>query len=94
MTNKEYHDVCDMFFSLNEHERRKILTMLETLTKKPVQSPHSIIDIALVKSYAYCEEYNPYTGKTEPKEGAVHLKQGFVDGFMTGFAHRMGGGYE
>ena len=54
----------------------------------------SLVNIAIVKGYAYCEEYNPYTGKTEPKQGANYLKQGFVDGFLAGFAHKMGGGHD
>lgn len=51
----------------------------------------SLLNIALVKSYTYTEEYNPYTGKTEPKKGAPFLKEGFVDGFLAGVAYRLGG---
>lgn len=49
----------------------------------------SLHAIATVKAYAYCDEYNPYTGKTEPKHGANYLKQGYVDGFLAGFTHRL-----
>jgi hypothetical protein len=51
----------------------------------------TLLNIALVKSYAYCEEYNPYTGRAEPKQGAPYLKQGYVDGFLAGVAYRLGG---
>lgn len=51
----------------------------------------TLFTIAQVKSYAYCEEYNPYTGKTEPTQGASFLKQGYVDGFIAGFAHKLTG---
>lgn len=66
--------------------------MNKALKKKELDEEFSLFNIAVVKSYAYCEEYNPYTGKTEEKQGAKLLKQGYVDGFLAGFAHRMGGG--
>lgn len=94
MSNKKYNIMCDKILSLNEHERRQVLTMLEDMQKASIESPHSIIDIALVKSYAYCEEYNTATGRTEERNGARFLKQGFTDGFLAGFAHRMGGGHD
>ena len=52
---------------------------------------HTIYDIAIVKSYAYTEEYNPTNGRTEPRKGAVYLKEGFVDGFMAGFTYKFTG---
>ena len=64
------------------------------MTEEEANERHTLFTIALVKAYAYCEEYNPYTGRTEPKHGANYLKEGFVDGFLAGFAHRMGGGNE
>ena len=51
----------------------------------------TIIDIALVKSYAYIEEYNPSTGRTEEKHGARLLKEGYVDGFLAGFEYKFTG---
>jgi hypothetical protein len=53
----------------------------------------ALIDIALVKAYTYCEEYNTATGRVEERGGARLLKQGYVDGFLAGFAHRMVGGH-
>ena len=57
------------------------------------EEQYALIDIALVKSYAYCEEYNTATGRTEERNGARFLKEGFVDGFLAGVAFRMGGGH-
>jgi hypothetical protein len=54
----------------------------------------TLYTIAQVKSYAYCEEYNPYTGRTEQKKGYLLLKEGYVDGFLAGFAHRLTEGEE
>lgn len=51
----------------------------------------SINDIAIVKSYAYCDEYNTNTGKVEPKQGARFLKEGYIDGFLAGFAYKITG---
>lgn len=52
----------------------------------------TLYNIALVKSYAYCEAYNPTNGRCEPKQGERYLKEGYVDGFLAGVAFRMGGG--
>lgn len=60
--------------------------------EEQAKARHSLFEIALVKSYAYTEEYNPTSGRTEPREGALYLKEGYIDGFLAGFAHRMGGG--
>jgi hypothetical protein len=62
------------------------------MTEDEAKERHTLFTIALVKSYTYCEEYNPYTGRTEPKNGANYLKEGYVDGFLAGFTHRLTGG--
>ena len=51
----------------------------------------TIEDIAIVKSYNYCEEYNATTGCITEKHGARFLKQGFIDGFLAGFTHKFTG---
>jgi|TARA_R110000822_G_scaffold77095_4_gene185145 hypothetical protein len=53
----------------------------------------SLMDIAIVKGHAYAQGYNTYIGKIEDREGYMYLKQGYTDGFLAGFAHRIGGGY-
>ena len=58
------------------------------------QEDVSLYDIAVVKSYSYSQEYNRYSGQVEDKEGYPYLKQGYIAGFMAGFAHKMGGGHE
>ena len=52
----------------------------------------AITEIAITKAYTYMQEYNPYTGKAEDKQGASLLKQGYVDGFLAGVAFRLTGG--
>jgi hypothetical protein len=52
----------------------------------------NLYTIASVKAYNYCEEYNPYTGKTEQKKGYLLLKEGYRDGFLAGVAFRLTGG--
>ena len=51
----------------------------------------TVEDIAIVKSYAYCEEYNSNSGQTQMKDGYRYLKQGYIDGFMAGFTHKFTG---
>jgi hypothetical protein len=53
----------------------------------------ALIDIAIVRGYNYAQEYDPNSGVTKDRNGYHYLKQGFVDGFLAGFAHRLGGGH-
>jgi RimJ/RimL family protein N-acetyltransferase len=55
------------------------------------ENAHTIYNIALVKSYAYCDEYNTATGRTEERNGARFLKEGYVDGFLAGFTYKITG---
>ena len=61
------------------------------MTKEEMAENTTLYTIAQVKAYAYCEEYNPTTGQTEQKRGYLLLKEGYVDGFLAGFAHRLTG---
>jgi hypothetical protein len=51
----------------------------------------SVMNIALVKSWNYVEEYNATTGRTDERYGARLLKEGYIDGFMAGFAYKFTG---
>ena len=57
-----------------------------------LETQRALIDIALVKAYNYCQEYNPSSGQTQDKVGARLLKEGYVDGFLAGVAFRLNGG--
>jgi hypothetical protein len=54
----------------------------------------SVINIALLKSWNYIEEYNPHIGTVEERHGARFLKQGYLDGFLAGFTYRLTGDTE
>ena len=54
----------------------------------------TLYEIALVKSYSFTQEYNPVSGQVEDKHGYRFLKEGYIAGFMAGFAYKMGGGHE
>jgi hypothetical protein len=92
--NSEWEKYCEeQGCDLTEDD----LTLLGEHTKKmeeEAKASVAIYDIALVKSYTYCEEYNIATGRVEERGGARLLKQGYIDGFLAGFAHKMGGGYD
>jgi len=53
----------------------------------------TLYKIASVKAYNYCDEYNPISGRTEQKKGYLLIKEGYIAGFLAGFAHKMGGGH-
>ena len=62
------------------------------MSKALTKTEMTLYNTALVKAYNYSQEYNPYSGQLEDKEGYEYLKQGYIDGFLAGFAHRLGGG--
>lgn len=61
------------------------------MTEEEAKEQHSLFTIALVKSYTYCEEYNPYTGRVEQKKDYLFLKEGYIDGFLAGFTYKLTG---
>ena len=69
----------------------KVEQMIEEI--KEAHEDITLYKIASVKAYNYCEEYNPYTGTTQQKQGYLLLKEGYIAGFLAGFAHKMGGGH-
>jgi hypothetical protein len=61
------------------------------MSKALTKTEMTLYSIALVKSYNYSQEYNPYSGQLEDKEGYPYLKQGYIDGFIAGFTYRLTG---
>jgi hypothetical protein len=59
------------------------------MTEKPRPT---LYEIALVKSYSFTQEYNRYTGKVEDRPSYQALKEGYIEGFLAGFAYRLTGG--
>jgi len=49
----------------------------------------TLYDIASVKAHAYAQEYNPSTGRVEDKPNYHALREGYMAGFLEGFAHRL-----
>jgi hypothetical protein len=49
----------------------------------------TLLDIAIVKAHAYAQEYNPSTGTVQDKPNYHALKEGYMAGFLEGFAHRL-----
>jgi hypothetical protein len=64
----------------------------EKMTEDEANKRHTLYNIASVKAYNYCEEYNIATGRVEERGGARLLKEGYMAGFLAGFAHRLTGG--
>ena len=68
----------------------KVEQMIEEI--KEAHEDITLYTIASVKSYNYCMEYDRYSGREVEKLGSMYLKEGYMAGFMAGFAHKMGGG--
>ncbi len=54
----------------------------------------TLYGIASTKAHNYAHEYNPSTGKATMKSNYGEIKKAYQDGFLAGFAFRMGGGHE
>lgn len=46
-------------------------------------------DIAINKAHAYAQEYDRNTGEVRDKPNYHALKEGYLVGFLEGFAHRL-----
>jgi hypothetical protein len=62
------------------------------MTKEKMADDITLYTIASVKSYNYMMEYDPNSGSEVEKLGAGFLKQGYIDGFIAGFTHKLTGG--
>ena len=66
---------------------------VDTDPYEPAWHPHqadiTLYDIAITKAHAYAQQYNPSTGRVEDKPNYHALKEGYVAGFLEGFAHRL-----
>jgi len=51
----------------------------------------TLYTIAQVKSYNYMMEYDPNSGVEVERLGSNFLKQGYMDGFIAGFTHKLTG---
>ena len=63
------------------------------MTTQEYEDRTTLLDIAISKGYIYSQEYDPCSGMVVDKDGHAYLKQGYVEGFLAGFAHRIGGGH-
>jgi hypothetical protein len=50
--------------------------------------PPTLLDIAMLKAWNFCMEYEPVSGREVERLGARFLKEGYIDGFLAGFAHK------
>lgn len=94
--NSEWEKYCEeQGCDLTEHDLTLLGEHLKQVeeAKAKAEEYQTLYDIALVKSYTYSQEYNRHSGQVEDKDGYPYLKQGYIAGFLAGFAHRMGGGH-
>ena len=65
----------------------------EALDKDPFGYPDgfSLVQIAMTKAWNYAHEYDPVSGREVEKQGFHDLRDGYIAGFLDGFAHKFGG---
>ncbi len=61
----------------------------QELTTQDIWDRLSLMDIASVKAHAYAQEYNPSTGRVQEKPNYHALREGYMAGFLEGFAYRL-----
>jgi hypothetical protein len=61
------------------------------MTKDDTIEGITLYTIASVKSYNYTMEYDPNSGIEVERAGSNFLKQGYIDGFIAGFAYKLTG---
>jgi len=61
------------------------------MNKDEMADEITLYNIASVKAYNYMMEYDPNSGGEVEKVGANFLKQGYMDGFLAGFEHKLTG---
>jgi hypothetical protein len=49
----------------------------------------TLYSIAMTKAHAYAQEYDPTSGTVKDKTNYYALKEGYMAGFLEGFAHRL-----
>ena len=61
------------------------------MTKDEMADGITLYTIASVKAYNYCMEYDSCKGIEVERSGSNYLKQGYIDGFIAGFSHKLTG---
>jgi hypothetical protein len=61
------------------------------MTKDEFEDGITLYTIASIKGYNYCMEYDPNSGGEVERAGSNFLKQGYIDGFIAGFTHKLTG---
>lgn len=59
------------------------------MTTQKTADDITLYTIASVKAYNYMMEYDPNAGIEVEKSGSNYLKQGYIDGFLAGFTHKL-----
>jgi hypothetical protein len=67
----------------------KVEQMIEEI--KEAHEDITLYNIASVKSYNYCMEYDSCKGIEVERSGSNYLKQGYIDGFIAGFTYKLTG---
>ena len=48
----------------------------------------SVLDIAMVKAHIFAMEYDPISGREVEKAGYHFIRDGYIEGFLAGVAHK------
>ena len=48
----------------------------------------TLTEIAMVKAWNFCMEYDSCRGREVERAGANYLKEGYIEGFLAGFSHK------
>ena len=51
----------------------------------------TLYTIAMTKAWNFSMEYNPTSGREQERAGFDYLKEGYIEGFLAGFAYKFEG---
>ena len=61
------------------------------MNEDALEKGFSLLEIAMVKAWNYAHEYDPVSGREVEKHGFYELRDGYIQGFLAGFAYRITG---
>jgi hypothetical protein len=61
------------------------------MSKALNKEEYTLLNIAMTKAWNYGMEYNPTSGREQERAGFDYLKEGYIEGFLAGFAYKFEG---
>ena len=61
------------------------------MSKALNKEEYTLLKIAMVKAWNFSMEYNSASGREQERAGFNYIKEGYIEGFLAGFAYKFEG---